>query len=119
MRNKDEEAEGEEEDAGVTQASTEDNSVIDEYEEGCEYDREDNCEDTVLSNENTTKEEASSRHEGESSSSDSSERYDENDDDDDGTSAKDNTCYGDGNCYGDGDCDGRDDGNTGGRGGSA
>ena len=46
--NEDEEAEGEEEYVGATQASTEDNSPIDEYEEGCEYGQEYNCEDTRL-----------------------------------------------------------------------
>ena len=86
--NEDEEAEVEEEDVGATQSSTEDNSPIEEYEEGCEYDREYDREDTVLLDATNTKEEASSRHEGESPSSDLSERSDENDDDDDGIGAK-------------------------------
>ena len=38
LRNQDEEYEGEEEDDGATQASTEDNSRIKEYEEGREFD---------------------------------------------------------------------------------
>ena len=46
--NKDEEAEGKEEDVSTPQASTEDNSPIDEYEEGLDYDREDDHEDTRL-----------------------------------------------------------------------
>ena len=66
--NKDEEAEGEEEDIGAAQASTEYNSPIDEYEKDCEYNQEDDHKYTRLLNEKNTKEEASSRHKGESSS---------------------------------------------------
>ena len=62
LRNKDEEAKVEEEDVGATQASTEDNSPIDEYEEGCEFNWEDNREDTMLLYAKNTKEEASSMH---------------------------------------------------------
>ena len=90
MRNEDEEAEDEEEDFGATQASTEYNSPIDEYEEGCEYDREDDREDTRLSDEKNTKEEALSRHEGQLSLSDFSDS-DNNDDYDDKTGAENNT----------------------------
>ena len=102
-RNEDEEAEGEEEDVGATLASTEDNSPIDKYEEGCEFDWEDDREVTGLSDEKNTEEEASSRHEVESLSWDSSgsSDSDDNDDDDDNTGAEYNTCYG--NCDGDGD----------------
>ena len=48
-RNEDEESEGDKEDFGATQASKEDNSSIDEYEEGREYKQEDDCEDTGIS----------------------------------------------------------------------
>ena len=95
-RNEDEEAEGEEEDVGSTQASREDNSPIDEYKEGHEFDWEDDREDNLLSYAKNTEEEASLRHKGESPSSDSSDSED-NDDDDDNTGAKYNTCYDDGN----------------------
>ena len=61
-RNEDKESEGEEEDFGATQASKEDNSPIDEYEEGCDYDQEDDRKDTGLSDEKNAEEEASSRH---------------------------------------------------------
>ena len=47
-RNEDEEAEGKEEDVGATQASTEDKSLIKEYEEGREFDWEDDRKDTGL-----------------------------------------------------------------------
>ena len=47
--NEDEEAEGEEEEVGATQATIEENSPINKYEEGREYDKEDDREDTVLS----------------------------------------------------------------------
>ena len=50
-RNEDEEAEGEEEDVGATKASSEDNSHINEYVEGKEFDWEDDREDTGLSDE--------------------------------------------------------------------
>ena len=63
---------------------------IDKYEERREYDREDDCKDTGLSDEKNTEEEASSRHEGESSSLDSSDS-DVNDDDNEDTGANDNT----------------------------
>ena len=53
MSNEDEEADGKEEYVGATQASIKDNSPIDEYEEVCEYDREDEREDTRLSDEKT------------------------------------------------------------------
>ena len=95
----------------ATQVSTEDNSPIDKYEEGCEYDREDDRKDIMLFNEKNTEEEVSSRHKGESSSSDSSERSDNSNTDDDINGAKENNCYGDGNGGGDRD--------TGARGGSA
>ena len=49
LRNEDGEAEGKQEDVSATQSSTEDNFLINEYEEGCEYDQKDNCEYTVLS----------------------------------------------------------------------
>ena len=68
---------------------------IDEYEEGCEFNWEDDCEDTGLLDEKYTEEEASLRHKGESLSSDLSDFNDKNDDDDK-TCAKDNTFYGDG-----------------------
>ena len=90
-RNEDEEAEGEEEDVGATQASKEDNTPIDKYDGGREFEWEEDREDTVLSDEKKTKIEASSRHEGESLLSDSSD-YDDNDDDDDENGAKYNTC---------------------------
>ena len=109
LRIEDMEAEGEKDDVGATQASTEDNSYIEEYEEGREFDWEDDREDTVLSYAKNTKEEASSMHEGESLSSDSSDSSDsdDNDDDDYNTGAKDNTCYGsgEGTGAGDGGCD--------------
>ena len=80
--NKDEEAESKEEDVGATEASTEDSSPIDKYEEVFEYDRKDDRKYTVLSDAKNTKEEASSRHKGESLLLDSSDRSDDNNDDD-------------------------------------
>ena len=50
--NEDEEAEGKEGDVGATQASIENDPPIDKYEEGPEYDWEDNRKDTGLSDEN-------------------------------------------------------------------
>ena len=88
--NKDEESEVKEEDVGATQASTEYNSPIDEYEEGREYNQEDSRKDTVLSNAKNTEEEASLRHKGESSSLDLSERSDDSNEDDDRNNPKDN-----------------------------
>ena len=52
------EAEGEEEDVGATQYSADDNSQVDEYGEGCEYNQEDNRKDIVLYNIKNIEEEA-------------------------------------------------------------
>ena len=72
----------------ATQSSSEGNSLINKYEEGREYNREDYREDTVLSNAKNTEEEASLKHVGKSSSLDSSERPENNDENDYGTGAK-------------------------------
>ena len=110
LSNEDDEYEGKEEHVGATKASTEDNSPIDEYEEGREYNREDDRKETVILDAKKTEEEASLRHEGKLPSSDLSERSYDNNDDDDGTGSKENNCYGDG--------DGGGDRNTGAEGGS-
>ena len=57
--NEEEGAEGKEEDVGVAQSSTEDNSPIDEEYKDCEYDQEDDRKDTVLSDSKNTEEESS------------------------------------------------------------
>ena len=116
-RNEDKEAEGEEEDVGTTQASTEDNSPIEKYEEGREYNLEDERKDTGLSDEKNTEEEASLRHKGEFLSSDLLD-YDDNDDDDDETSAEDNNWYGNSDGANAGAGNGGGDRNTGAGGGS-
>ena len=106
------EAEGNEEDVSATEASTEDNSLIDEYKEGCEYYQWYDSEDTRLSDAKITEKEASSRHKGKSLLSDSSEMSDNSDDDDDGTGDGNN------NWYGNGKVNSRGDNNNNSRGGS-
>ena len=64
-RNKDEKADAKEEEVCATQSLTEDNSPINEYEGGREYELEYVRKDTVLSDVKNTEEEALSRHEGE------------------------------------------------------
>ena len=86
---------------------------IEKYEEGCEYNREDDREDTGILDAKNTEEEASSRHESESLSSDSLEKSDNNNDDDNGAGAEAKKYY----VAGSGD--GGGDRNTGARGGSA
>ena len=88
--NKDKESEDEEEDVRATQSSTENNSPIEKYEEGRQFDWDEHREDTGLSDEKNTEEEASLRHKGESPSLDLSDSED-NDDDDDKTGDEDNT----------------------------